>query len=112
MPAVGRLWPSDDDDNVDCVASSTGNMRMCGFDVDDVENLILLSPRIRSTVPHHLHPITTQPLPSFQVCSALMLDFDDLFAFFNCATVGFSKINLPGRRESALLPVQRRPIPT
>ena len=45
----------DDDDNVDCVASSTGNMRMCGFDVDDVENLILLSPRIRSTVPHHLH---------------------------------------------------------
>ena len=35
----------DDDDNVDCVASSTGNMRMCGF---DVENLILLSPGIRS----------------------------------------------------------------
>ena len=79
----------DDDDNLDCVASSKGNMRMCGFDVDDVENLILLSPRIRSTVPHHLHPITSHPLPSLQVCSALMLDFDDLFAFFNCATVWF-----------------------
>ena len=79
----------DDDDNLDCVASSKGNMRMCGFDVDDVENLILLSPRIRSTVPHHLYPITSQPLPSLQVCPALMLDFYDFFAFFKCATVSF-----------------------
>ena len=95
QPDNGRIEDNDnidhgdDVDNVDYVASSTGNMRMCGFDVDDVENPILLSPRIRSTVPHHLHPITSQPLPSLQVCSALMLDFDDLFAFFNCATVWF-----------------------
>ena len=61
QPDNGRIEDNDnidhgdDVDNVDYVASSTGNMRMCGFDVDDVENLILLSPRIRSTVPHHLH---------------------------------------------------------